>query len=73
VAYNKSCAQEFTPSTARSFRPEDTAGTGYYLKLTSLRRGRLVAYGARLESVLGASPRGFESLSLRQIKNTCLE
>jgi hypothetical protein len=25
-----------------------------------------VAYGARLESVLGASPRGFESLSLRQ-------
>ena len=28
-------------------------------------RGRLVAYGARLESVLGASPRGFESLSLR--------
>ena len=29
-------------------------------------RGRLVAYGARLESVLGASPRGFESLSLRQ-------
>jgi hypothetical protein len=27
-----------------------------------------VAYGARLESVLGASPRGFESLSLRQNK-----
>jgi hypothetical protein len=26
-----------------------------------------VAYGARLESVLGASPRGFESLSLRQV------
>lgn len=25
-----------------------------------------MAYGARLESVLGASPRGFESLSLRQ-------
>ena len=33
---------------------------------TGPRRGRLVAYGARLESVLGASPRGFESLSLRQ-------
>jgi hypothetical protein len=25
-----------------------------------------VAYGARLESVLGATPRGFESLILRQ-------
>ena len=25
-----------------------------------------MAYGARLESVLGASPRGFESPSLRQ-------
>ena len=30
------------------------------------RRGRLVAYGARLESVLSASSREFESLSLRQ-------
>ncbi|MEY2826355.1 MAG: hypothetical protein RLZZ122_719 [Actinomycetota bacterium] len=30
------------------------------------RRIRLVAYGARLESVLGASPRGFESPILRQ-------
>ena len=29
-------------------------------------RIRLVAYGARLESVLGASPRGFESPILRQ-------
>ena len=29
------------------------------------RRIRLVAYGARLESVLGASPRGFESPILR--------
>lgn len=29
-----------------------------------------MAYGARLESVLGASPRGFESLSLRQRKMT---
>ena len=28
-------------------------------------RIRLVAYGARLESVLGASPRGFESPILR--------
>ena len=36
------------------------------------RRGRLVAYGARLESVLGASPRGFESLSLRQEKAVCI-
>ena len=32
----------------------------------SARRIRLVAYGARLESVLGASPRGFESPILRQ-------
>src|SRR3954463_7526614 len=31
------------------------------------RRIRLVAYGARLESVLGASPRGFESPILRRI------
>src|SRR5919107_6281450 len=30
------------------------------------RRIRLVAYGARLESVLGASPRGFESRILRR-------
>ena len=30
-------------------------------------RIRLVAYGARLESVLGASPRGFESPILRGI------
>src|SRR5659263_768943 len=29
-------------------------------------RIRLVAYGARLESVLGASPRGFESPILRR-------
>lgn len=29
-------------------------------------RIRLVAYGARLESVLGASPQGFESPILRQ-------
>jgi hypothetical protein len=27
-----------------------------------------VAYGARLESVLGASPQGFESLILRKLK-----
>jgi hypothetical protein len=31
------------------------------------RRIRLVAYGARLESVLGASPRGFESPILRHM------
>ena len=31
------------------------------------RRIRLVAYGARLESVLGESPRGFESPILRQV------
>ena len=31
-------------------------------------RIRLVAYGARLESVLGASPQGFESPILRQVK-----
>jgi hypothetical protein len=33
---------------------------------SAARRIRLVAYGARLESVLGASPRGFESPILRQ-------
>jgi hypothetical protein len=33
---------------------------------TTQRRIRLVAYGARLESVLGESPRGFESPILRQ-------
>ena len=32
---------------------------------SGIRRIRLVAYGARLESVLGASPRGFESPILR--------
>ncbi len=31
-----------------------------------------MAYGARLESVLGASPRGFESLSLRQTNSPSL-
>ena len=31
-----------------------------------------MAYGARLESVLGASPRGFESPILRQIENSAL-
>ena len=36
--------------------------------LTVKRRIRLVAYGARLESVLGESPRGFESPILRQRK-----
>jgi hypothetical protein len=34
----------------------------------SARRIRLVAYGARLESVLGESPRGFESPILRQYR-----
>ena len=33
-------------------------------------RIRLVAYGARLESVLGASPRGFESPILRHLMLT---
>ena len=28
-----------------------------------------MAYGARLESVLGESPRGFESPILRHVKN----
>ena len=36
------------------------------LTLSQCRRIRLVAYGARLESVLGESPRGFESPILRQ-------
>ena len=35
--------------------------------LTVKRRIRLVAYGARLESVLGESPRGFESPILRRV------
>src|SRR3712207_5770674 len=34
--------------------------------LAAARRIRLVAYGARLESVLGESPRGFESPILRK-------
>src|SRR5699024_2394700 len=34
-------------------------------RVSAVWRIRLVAYGARLESVLGASPRGFESLILR--------
>ena len=33
----------------------------------STRRIRLVAYGARLESVLGESPQGFESPILRGV------
>ena len=36
------------------------------ISLSSQRRIRLVAYGARLESVLGESPQGFESPILRQ-------
>jgi hypothetical protein len=36
----------------------------------SQRRIRLVAYGARLESVLGESPRGFESPILRESEMT---
>jgi hypothetical protein len=36
-------------------------------EIVGVGRIRLVAYGARLESVLGASPRGFESPILRWI------
>src|SRR3954451_19456 len=36
----------------------------------STRRIRLVAYGARLESVLGSRPRGFESRILRRWTST---
>ena len=36
------------------------------ISLSSQRRIRLVAYGARLESVLGESPQGFESPILRE-------
>ena len=39
----------------------------------TLRRIRLVAYGARLESVLGASPRGFESPILRSMSPGSVE
>src|SRR3954451_7905714 len=48
--------------------PEDQVGYGEPPAATAEgepRRIRLVAYGARLESVLGASPRGFESPILR--------
>ena len=48
---------------SRRFGP--TAAVGYPL---SAGRIRLVAYGARLESVLGESPRGFESPILRAPK-----
>ncbi len=41
--------------------------------VTGTRRIRLVAYGARLESVLGASPRGFESPILRHLFSGELE
>ena len=40
-------------------------GGGERLGYPRRRRIRLVAYGARLESVLGATPRGFESRILR--------
>jgi hypothetical protein len=40
-------------------------GSGERLGYPRRRRIRLVAYGARLESVLGATPRGFESRILR--------
>ena len=39
----------------------------YMSSLPQHRRIRLVAYGARLESVLGESPRGFESPILRPV------
>ena len=39
----------------------------YMSSLPQHRRIRLVAYGARLESVLGESPRGFESPILRSV------
>jgi hypothetical protein len=44
--------------------PDSIEGLGGRL-LPEKRRIRLVAYGARLESVLGESPRGFESPILR--------
>ena len=62
----------------RSHRRGLASGEGVrYIALSSHRLGsspltrgtwriRLVAYGARLESVLGASPRGFESPILRR-------
>jgi hypothetical protein len=40
-------------------------GSDRFVATGLARRIRLVAYGARLESVLGASPRGFESPILR--------
>ena len=45
--------------------PSHAAGASP-LTVRDTRRIRLVAYGARLESVLGASPRGFESPILRR-------
>jgi hypothetical protein len=50
---------------ARSTFADPVGWSGSWFAATP-RRIRLVAYGARLESVLGASPRGFESPILRQ-------
>src|SRR5699024_4320661 len=53
------------PLLARAVRSAAwTSGTLFTAHIEH-RRIRLVAYGARLESVLGASPRGFESPILR--------
>ena len=48
--------------------PSHAAGASP-LTVRDTRRIRLVAYGARLESVLGASPRGFESPILRRLSS----
>ncbi len=57
--------REGSPSSLRSQARLDRAA---YLRYHyGAWRIRLVAYGARLESVLGASPRGFESPILRQL------
>gem|GEM_PF-2614724 len=49
-------------ATSRMFRAQSE------VRSCSIWRIRLVAYGARLESVLGESPRGFESPILRQMQ-----
>jgi hypothetical protein len=50
-------------SSVREWGREGCGRPGY----ASRRRIRLVAYGARLESVLGSRPRGFESRILRRV------
>ena len=56
-------------ANARARRvPYDFTRSNPFPRERFARRIRLVAYGASLESWLGASPRGFESPILRQLE-----